>query len=528
MFMRQRLLMGTDRLAAILLVALIAGTILAFGGRVWWGPPALAVLTLTLVMVGVTRCVLQGQIGILKSPITFLAVLALGLAVSQLAPLPSAIASRISPGSHHAYAIGMLPDRAREFDPSVELPEPANVRSPITVDRAATLRWAFGALIGLSIFWTASRFADRLGHLLIIWGSVVSGFFVNTALVIVQLASGSTGLFGFIEPGKASRWAPGLIDQGTPNLIDLLESPGASTLRALSAPAPGHLALALPGPERAFSLGTQVGGPGAYLALGSIALPLALALLLQIIAPRGSRESLASRLTHSGQTSLVVLIYVMLLASALMIGLLAGPLFAIPFGLALLVVGLPGAWSSGLRWSAVGLTFTAVVLLASGAALGEIWARSTSYPPPVEPISPRATSQVWADTFPIIRDFPFLGTGFGTFASIYPYYKSRDAASTTALSSMLQWWAESGVVGLLLLGVGGIWVISRLPGSVRRVGTADRALAFGLIGAASGFTLFSAVHWSVELTSVALAASAVGGTLNRWLAGGTDLFVERG
>ena len=31
-----------------------------------------------------------------------------------------------------------------------------------------------------------------------------------------------------------------------------------------------------------------------------------------------------------------------------------------------------------------------------------------------------------------------------------------------------------------------------------------------------------------ELVAVAIAASAVGGTANRWLAGATDLFVERG
>ena len=63
---------------------------------------------------------------------------------------------------------------------------------------------------------------------------------------------------------------------------------------------------------------------------------------------------------------------------------------------------------------------------------------------------------------------------------------------------------------------------------MRRVGTADRSLVFGLIGAAAGFSLFSAVHWTVELSAVAVAASAWGGTWNRWLAGGTDLFVERG
>ena len=54
------------------------------------------------------------------------------------------------------------------------------------------------------------------------------------------------------------------------------------------------------------------------------------------------------------------------------------------------------------------------------------------------------------------------------------------------------------------------------------------ALAHGLIGAAVGFSLWSIVHWTVELPAVAISASALGGTWNRWLAGGTDLFVERG
>jgi O-antigen ligase len=139
-----------------------------------------------------------------------------------------------------------------------------------------------------------------------------------------------------------------------------------------------------------------------------------------------------------------------------------------------------------------------------------------------------ASARVWAEALPITRDFPFLGTGLGTFATVYPFYKGEDGAATTADSSLLQWWVESGYVGLGLLGLAALWWLWRLPGAVARVGTADRALAFGLIGAAAGFTLFSAVHWTVELASVALSASAVAGACNRWLAGGTDLFVERG
>ncbi len=82
------------------------------------------------------------------------------------------------------------------------------------------------------------------------------------------------------------------------------------------------------------------------------------------------------------------------------------------------------------------------------------------------------------------------------------------------------------MAGLVLVALGALWCLWRLPGALKRVGTADRALAFGLLGAVVGFGLFSVLHWTIELAAVALAASAVAGTCNRWLAGGTDLFVE--
>jgi hypothetical protein len=78
-----------------------------------------------------------------------------------------------------------------------------------------------------------------------------------------------------------------------------------------------------------------------------------------------------------------------------------------------------------------------------------------------------------------------------------------------------------------LVGLGLAWVLFKLPAALRRVGGADRAMVFGLIGAFASFGLFSMIHWSIQLTAVALAASAVAGTANRWLAGGTDLFLER-
>jgi O-antigen ligase len=148
--------------------------------------------------------------------------------------------------------------------------------------------------------------------------------------------------------------------------------------------------------------------------------------------------------------------------------------------------------------------------------------------PPVAAVPWERAQLLWADSLTVFRNFPIVGTGFGSFSAIHPYVKTREASSTTAMSSLLQWAAESGAVGLTLLLAATLWILCRLPGVVKRVGSADRTLAYGLIGAALGFSLWSVVHWTVELPAVAISASALGGTWNRWLAGGTDLFVDRG
>ncbi len=517
--LRQRLKVGTDRALSWALVALLAGTSAAFGGRVWWAPAVLGGLCFVIVMLGLARALLVGSWAVLKSPMTGLGVLALGLGLAQIVPMPGRLAARLSPESKTVYGLGLLPEQARRLDPTVEYPPAPDSRSPVTLDRAATLRWIAGASACLGLFWVVGQYADRLGRLYVVWGSIVSAFFLNTAVALVQVACGSRGLYGFIEPGTKA-WAP--------NWDDLLSGPGTSVLRAAGRAREGHPAWALAVADRPFLIGTQMGGSGAYLALASIALPLALALTLQLIAPRGSREPVGVRLGQSGRGSLVVLLIVMLLASAGLVGLLAGPQYSLAFALALLVVGLPGAWPSGLKWGGLGLTFLAVLILTASAFAGSAWTKLAATPPPVAPEDVHEAARVWADAVPIVRDFPLLGTGLGTFASVYPFYKTRDDSPSTAMSSLLQWWIESGYVGLALLAVGLIWCLWKVPGAVRRVGSADRSLAYGLIGAAAGFTLFSAVHWTVELASVALAASAVGGAGNRWLAGGTDLFVERG
>jgi O-antigen ligase len=216
----------------------------------------------------------------------------------------------------------------------------------------------------------------------------------------------------------------------------------------------------------------------------------------------------------------------LLAVSALMVGYLAGPLLCLPFAAGLLLTGVPSARGTGLGWTAVALTGLAL----SGLGLGVALARAIDPPPGASPLAARdgvsAVTAIWRDAARVAGDFPWFGSGMGSFAAIFPSYKSQDRATTTALSSLLQWWVEAGLAGLVLVVVGASWCLLKLPRALRRVGTADRALAYGFVGSLTCFAGFSAVHWTVELAAVALAACAWGGTLNRWLAGGTDLFVE--
>jgi O-antigen ligase len=498
----------------------LTGTTLAFGGRIWWGSLAVAILALGLAVLSLLRMLLEGKMRLIASPLSLLGALALLLAIAQIAPVPPRVSHWLSPSSRAAYTVGLLPAQARALDPTIELPEGPAIRSPVSLDRPATLRWLLMASACLTVFWAASQFVDRLEHHFVILGSVIAGFFINSAVALVQLACGSNGILGFIHAGRGPAWGP--------SWNDLLESPGFSVLRVSEAARGGHLAWALPVPDRPFLIGTQMGGPDAYLALGSVSLPLALALTLQLVAPRGSREPFLSRLVNSGRGSVVALLCGMLVVSWLIVGLLAGPFYSVPFAIATVVVALPPAWCTGLRWTAVSLTILALACLAAGSSIGTIWTESKLAPPGVALESPSAHARVWNDALGMIRDFPLLGLGLGSFPAAYPYYKTQDATSTTAMSSLLQWGVESGCAGVALIALGAIWCLRRVPAAVRRVGTADRVLVFGLIGAGAGFTLFSAVHWTVELASVALAASAVGGICNRWLAGATDLFVEVG
>jgi hypothetical protein len=523
MDVRQRIVAITDGLLAIALAALVFGSVVCFGGAVWWFPVAVAGLTFLMVVARLVQLLVQGRMPVLKSPLTLLGMLVLGLGVVQLVALPAGLARRVSPVAQEVYGTGSWSRLVQQDDPAAEVPAPAEVRSPATLDRGATLHWLVGAAACLAVFWTVSHYVDRLGRLYWILGSVAAGFLLNVALGVVQISGQAEGLYGFVLPGRAPAWGP--------TVDDLLDSPVPAALRRLPSSQPaesGELDKVLPVPDRPFLFGTMMGGPAAMLAMGSMALPLALAIVLHVLAPRGSRERLGERLGHSGLGGLVVLLVILLVAGGFLGGMMAGPWLCLPFALAVALAGLPSATAPGGRWSAIGLTLIVLTALGLGATTTATWPSLFGGQPPVSTVSCDAIRRFWAESLPILRDFPVLGTGFGTFRTIHAYFKAQDLPSGFAMSSILRCGVEAGWAGLSLLAAAGIWSLWRVIGSVKKVGSADRALAYGLIGAVVGFSLWSVLHWTVELPAVAISASALGGTWNRWLAGGTDLFVSRG
>ncbi|QDV33815.1 O-antigen ligase family protein [Tautonia plasticadhaerens] len=515
---RTRILEWTDRLQAALLVAMLVGSALAFGGAVWWWRPVAAALAVGLVVLGFSRVAIEGRARIRLSPLPILGVLALGLAAAQLTPVPSGLARRLSPESRSLHSRGILTGLALQDDRAAELPEALASRTPTTVDRSATLRWLFDASIGLVVLVTSARFARRLGRTMVIWGSVVAVFGLMTGVGLVQLIGDAPGLWGFITPGRGPSWAP--------STLDLLAAPGASVLRPLAEEGGALGPWMLARPDRPFFIGGLLGGPGAYLAIAALGLPLSLTVLLQVLAPRGSREPMAERIGRAGLGPLVVLLGVVVLVGAGLVGALAGPMLAVPFALGLALAGVPGARGTGLGWLAVGVTLLGLTGLGTGVAIHRLAGLGDD--PKLSPITaePGRAADLWRGSVEVVKDFPLLGTGLGTFGRIHPSYKSTDPSPTTAGSSVLQWLVESGMAGGAILAVAGLWGLGRLVRAWRRVGSADRALACGLVATAGCFVGFAAVHWAVELPAVALAACAVFGTMDRWLSGGTDLFVE--
>ena len=92
--------------------------------------------------------------------------------------------------------------------------------------------------------------------------------------------------------------------------------------------------------------------------------------------------------------------------------------------------------------------------------------------------------EIWLNTFEIVKDFPLLGTGLGTFSRVFPMYRSFHIRGvfTHAENDFLQLASEVGLIGLGLLLVLSIFLFYRAVVRIRSLPPMDSRRWIGVGG----------------------------------------------
>jgi len=119
---------------------------------------------------------------------------------------------------------------------------------------------------------------------------------------------------------------------------------------------------------------------------------------------------------------------------------------------------------------------------------------------------------VWRDTIGMATAFPLTGSGFGTFASVYPLFRSGEVRQfyQHAHLDLLQLAAEGGIVAVVLMAL----VLVPVARAIAR-GLAGRqgSLAPGLAAGLGAVLLHSWVDFPFHLPAIAATSAVVAGAL---------------
>ncbi len=119
---------------------------------------------------------------------------------------------------------------------------------------------------------------------------------------------------------------------------------------------------------------------------------------------------------------------------------------------------------------------------------------------------------VWKGTLNIFRDYPALGSGFGSFPHIFPHYQDfpSDLTFTHAENDYLQLLAETGMIGfVLVLCTGGIFFYTTLKAWKQRQSRWSIILVAGGLSGMLSIVVHSSIDFNLHIPSNALLFSVV-------------------
>lgn len=116
-----------------------------------------------------------------------------------------------------------------------------------------------------------------------------------------------------------------------------------------------------------------------------------------------------------------------------------------------------------------------------------------------------ARTDYWRGAIAIIKDHPWVGTGPGTFGSIYPKYKTALTEEAQAVhNSFLQMWSDSGVLAFLAFAA--LWIVAVRDSLRLARQRAGDAAAAAVCGALVGWAIHGLVDFDLYVPGVALPA----------------------
>jgi O-antigen ligase len=155
------------------------------------------------------------------------------------------------------------------------------------------------------------------------------------------------------------------------------------------------------------------------------------------------------------------------------------------------------ALRTGLGFAMVVAVFVGVLYFGGEGALSRIVGTVNS----ADPTTGRA--HFWSGTLQIIRDHPWLGTGLGSFGSVYTRYDTGNGAYRLeqAHNDYLQIFSDAGVVGGLL---GLAFVLLLFRTALRRLQSPDRfrrGVALGALAGCAGALVHSFFDFTLHTTA---------------------------
>jgi O-antigen ligase len=106
--------------------------------------------------------------------------------------------------------------------------------------------------------------------------------------------------------------------------------------------------------------------------------------------------------------------------------------------------------------------------------------------------------EIWANTLQIIKDFPLLGSGLGTFTQVFPVYRSFhiEGLVTHAENDFLQLASEAGLIGMGLLIIDFLFLFYRAFSGIHKLSSEDPRRYIGIGGLVGILALL--IHSMVE------------------------------